>query len=93
MDKQNVVYQQGASGRLTPVVLAMQEAEIRRIKVQRAWANSSVRPYPEKILHKKRAGGVVQAVGPEFKPQYHQKKKKCNIYTVECYKPTKKLKY
>jgi hypothetical protein len=24
----------------------------------------------------KRAGGVVQGVGSEFKPQYHQKKKK-----------------
>jgi hypothetical protein len=25
---------------------------------------------------KKRAGRVAQVVGPEFKPQYHQKKKK-----------------
>jgi hypothetical protein len=24
----------------------------------------------------KRAGGVVQGIGPEFKPQYHKKKKK-----------------
>jgi hypothetical protein len=24
---------------------------------------------------KERAGGVVQGVGPEFKPQYHKKKK------------------
>jgi hypothetical protein len=24
------------------------------------------------LTHKKRAGGVVQGVGPEFKPQYHQ---------------------
>jgi hypothetical protein len=35
-----------------------------------AWGKS-LRPY-----HKKRAGGVAQDVGPEFKPQYHPKKKK-----------------
>jgi hypothetical protein len=32
-------------------------------------------PYLEKTQHKKRVGGVVQGVGPEFKPQYHKKKK------------------
>jgi hypothetical protein len=30
-------------------------------------------PILKKILHKKRAGGVVQSVGPEFKPQYEKK--------------------
>jgi hypothetical protein len=36
-----------------------------------------LRPYLEKILHKKRAGGVAQGVvDPEFKPQYCKKKKK-----------------
>jgi hypothetical protein len=35
-----------------------------------------MRPCLEKYHHKKRAGGVAQGVGPEFKPQYHQKKKK-----------------
>jgi hypothetical protein len=34
------------------------------------------RPYLEKNHHKKRAGGVAQGVGSEFKPQYHKKKKK-----------------
>jgi hypothetical protein len=29
-----------------------------------------------KILNTKRAGGVAQGVGPEFKPQYHHQKKK-----------------
>jgi glycine cleavage system aminomethyltransferase T len=29
----------------------------------------------QKALHKKRAGGVAKAVGPEFKPQYHKKTK------------------
>jgi hypothetical protein len=33
-----------------------------------------VRPYLEKTHHKKRAGGVAQGVGPEFKLQYHKKK-------------------
>jgi hypothetical protein len=40
------------------------------------WANKRLRPYLKKILHKKRAGGVAQGEGPEFKPQYCKKKKK-----------------
>jgi hypothetical protein len=40
-----------------------------------AWANSSTRPYLiKKTHHKKRAGGVAQGAGPEFKPQYPRKK-------------------
>jgi hypothetical protein len=36
-----------------------------------------MRPYLKKTLHKKdRSGGVAQGEGPEFKPQYHKKKKK-----------------
>jgi hypothetical protein len=35
-----------------------------------------MRPYFEKNLSQKRAGGVAQGMGPEFKPQYHKKKKK-----------------
>jgi hypothetical protein len=38
--------------------------------------NRFTSPSLEKTLHKKRAGGVAQGVGPEFKPQYHKKKKK-----------------
>jgi hypothetical protein len=42
-----------------------------------AWANSSQDPISKKKkTFKKRAGGVAQGVGPEFKPQYHKKKKK-----------------
>jgi hypothetical protein len=61
---------------LTPVILATQEAEIRRISVQ---------SHPGQIVHEilsqnnpsqKRAGGVAQGVGPEFKPPVPQKKKK-----------------
>jgi predicted AAA+ superfamily ATPase len=32
----------------------------------------------KKNLPQKRAGGVVQGASPEFKPQYHKKKKKKN---------------
>jgi hypothetical protein len=35
-----------------------------------AQANSSMRPYLKKTLHNKRAGGVAQGVGLEFKPQF-----------------------
>jgi hypothetical protein len=60
---------------LTPVILATQEAKIRRIEVL---------SQPRHIVHEnlslknpsqKRTVGVAPDVGPEFKPQ-HQKKKK-----------------
>jgi hypothetical protein len=35
-----------------------------------------VRFYLKKTLCKKRAGGVAQGIGPEFKPQHCKKKKK-----------------
>jgi hypothetical protein len=59
---------------LTPVILAIQEAEIRRV---------TVRSQPRQTVHEnlsqgnpsqKRAGGMLQGVGPEFKPQYWKKK-------------------
>jgi hypothetical protein len=37
-----------------------------------------MRPYLEKPLHKNRAGGVVQGVGSEFKPQYPTPQKESN---------------
>jgi hypothetical protein len=40
-----------------------------------AHTNSSLRLYLEKTHYKKRAGGIVQGVDTEFKPQYHKKKK------------------
>jgi hypothetical protein len=39
-----------------------------------AQANSSGDPISKKTLHKKRAGGVAQGVGPEFKSQYCKNK-------------------
>jgi hypothetical protein len=35
-------------------------------------------PYLEKKPSQKRTGGVAQSVNPEFKPQYHKKRKKEN---------------
>jgi hypothetical protein len=64
-----------------PVILATQEAKIRRIKV---------RSQPEEIVHEtlsqqqkksqKRASGVAQGVGPEFKPQQTKKEKQKDVY-------------
>jgi hypothetical protein len=67
-----------------PVILATQEAGIRRITVKSAWANSSQDPTSKKKKKTnitKKAGGVAQGVGPEFKPQYH---KKTNKQTNKC---------
>jgi hypothetical protein len=63
-----------------PVILATQEAEIRRIVVwSQARANSS-KILSRKNPSQKRAGGVTQnsGVGPEFKPQYCKKNKNKN---------------
>jgi hypothetical protein len=71
---------------ITPVIPATQKAEIRR---------TSVRSQPRQIVHEtlslkqiftKRAGGVTQGEGPEFKSQHQEKKKKvlstgyCGMY-------------
>jgi hypothetical protein len=56
-----------------PVIIATQEAEIRMIAVWWAQANNS---QDRKRSSQKRAGGMTQAVGPEFKPQYRAKKSK-----------------
>jgi hypothetical protein len=58
---------------LVPIILATQEAKIRRIEVQSQPGQISSRDPISKILNTKRSGGVPQ--GPEFKLQYCQKKK------------------
>jgi hypothetical protein len=60
-----------------PVILATQEAEIRRITA-RSQPGQIVRETlsQKNPLKKNRAGRVAQGSGPEFKPQYHKKKKK-----------------
>jgi hypothetical protein len=57
--------------------LATQETEIRRITVRsQPQANSSQDPISKKTHHKKRAGGVGQGEGLEFKPQCCKKQQK-----------------
>jgi hypothetical protein len=58
-----------------PVILATQEAEIRRIALRsQPRENSFLRPYFKKTHHQKRIGGVAQGVGLVFKLQYHTQK-------------------
>jgi hypothetical protein len=59
-----------------PVILATQEAEIRRISVQSQPGQIVHETLPQKTLPQNRAGGVAQGEGHEFKPQYCLKKKK-----------------
>jgi hypothetical protein len=49
-----------------------------------AQAKKFERPCLEKNQHKKRAGGVAQVVGPEFKPQYHKKRERERETTPAC---------
>jgi hypothetical protein len=60
----------------TPIILATQEAEIRRMVVQRQPRQIVLGTLPQKILHKNRAGGVAQGEGPEFKSKYYKSKTK-----------------
>jgi hypothetical protein len=53
------------------VILATQEAEIRRTEVQRQVGQIVLETLSKKTLFQKRAGRVAQGVGPEFKPQYN----------------------
>jgi hypothetical protein len=52
---------------LTPVIQATQEAEIRRIEVQSQPRQILCDTLSRKHHLQKRAGGVAQGVGPEFK--------------------------
>jgi hypothetical protein len=60
---------------LTTVILATQEAEIRRITVQSQPREIVHKTLSQKNLTQKMAGGVGQGVGPESKPQYPPQKK------------------
>jgi hypothetical protein len=61
---------------LTPIILATQEAEIRRIVVLNQPGKIVRETLSRRSPSQKRAGGVAQGEGPEFKPQYCKKKKK-----------------
>jgi hypothetical protein len=57
------------------VILVTQEAEIRRIVFQSEPGQIVCETLSQKNPSLKRAGGVAQGIGSEFKPQYCQKKK------------------
>jgi hypothetical protein len=54
---------------------ALVEAEIRGITVQSQPKKIVSKTLSQKNPSQKRAGGVAQGVGSEFKPQYHTKKR------------------
>jgi hypothetical protein len=56
-----------------PVILATQEAEIRRITVGSQPRQIVFETLPQRKPSQKKTGGVAQGVGPEFKPQYGKK--------------------
>jgi hypothetical protein len=53
-----------------PIILATQEAEIRKIRVPSQPGQIVPKTLSQKALHKNRAGGVAQGEGPEFNPLY-----------------------
>jgi hypothetical protein len=59
-----------------PIILATQEAAIRRIAVGSQPRQIVHETLSHNTFHKNRAGGVAQSEGPEFKSQYQKKKKK-----------------
>jgi hypothetical protein len=59
-----------------PIILASQETEVRRIVVQSQPQQIVLETLSQKTPSLKRAGGVAQGVGPEFKPQYRKNKNK-----------------
>jgi hypothetical protein len=58
------------------VILATQEAEIRRITVPSQPGQIVRETLSQKNPSQKRTDKVSQGVGPEFKPQYHKNKKR-----------------
>jgi hypothetical protein len=74
-----------------PVILATQEAEIRRSEVQGQPGQIVLKTLSWKNPSLKRAGGVAQGVGLEFKPQYWRGKKKKDNYEWEVEKIQKDL--
>jgi hypothetical protein len=55
---------------LMPILLAIQEAEIRRITVRSQPGQIVPETLSQKNPSQKITGRVAQGVGPEFKPQY-----------------------
>jgi hypothetical protein len=69
------MYHEAGRQWLTPVILATQEAEIRKIAVQsqpRQIVRETLSQKKKKKPSQKKAGGVDQGVGPEFNLQYYK---------------------
>jgi hypothetical protein len=66
-----------------PIILATQETEIRRIEVRSQLGEIVRETLSQKNPSQKRAVGVAQGVGPEFKFQYCKKEKKKKDKKVE----------
>jgi hypothetical protein len=56
------------------------EGRDQNFSLKPAQPNSSRDPISKHPSQKKRAGGLAQGTGPEFKPQYHKKKKKRSVW-------------
>jgi hypothetical protein len=69
--------------RLTPVTLATQEAEVRRIVVQCQPKQIVPKTLSQKNTSQKRAGGMAQGVDSEFKPQNHTHTKKVILKGIQ----------
>jgi hypothetical protein len=64
-----------------PIILATQEAELRRIMLQNQPQDKQfVKPYP-KNPSQKRTRGLAQAVGSEFQPKYWKKMRFCSLFS------------
>jgi hypothetical protein len=59
-----------------PIIIATQEAEIRRITIQSQPRQIVCKTLSQQKTYHRKKTGVAQGVGPEFKPQYRKKKKK-----------------
>jgi hypothetical protein len=70
---------------LISIILATQEAEIRRIVVRSQPGQIVCETLSRKKLSRKRAGGVAQGVNPEFKPQYCKKPKTKPVRQTEMF--------
>jgi hypothetical protein len=77
---------------LTPVILATQEAEMRRIKVRSQPGQTVLETVSQKYPIQQRAGGVAQVIEQlpskseaKFKPQYHQNKSMIHGFFVFCF--------
>jgi hypothetical protein len=77
---------------LMPVILATQEAEIRRITVRSQLWQMVHETLSQKTFHKNKASGVAKGEGPEFKPNATKKPKtKLKTTRFERAQPIRKL--